>query len=157
MLQAVHETGDPEGYVCETLAAGERLMGFGHRVYRVRDPRAAVLSAAAERVYGEDGGAARRADGAFFETARAFEDVAVDLLAEHKPDRRLETNVEFYTAVLLDGVGVPRDLFTPTFAVGRAGGWVAHCLEQLEDNRLVRPRARYGGASGRTWTPIEER
>lgn len=151
MLREVHETGDPEGYVRETLDAGERLMGFGHRVYRVRDPRAAVLSAAASEFY-EDAG-----DTEFFESVKAFEDVAVDLLAEHKPDRRLDTNVEFYTAALLDGVGIPKELFTACFAVSRVGGWTAHALEQLDDNRLVRPRSRYVGPSPRTWTPVEER
>ncbi|PSP24484.1 citrate synthase/methylcitrate synthase [Halobacteriales archaeon QH_10_65_19] len=152
MLQEVHESGDPEGYVREKLAAGERLMGFGHRVYRVRDPRAGVLETAAECFYGEDG------DGEdFFGTVRSFEDVAVDLLAEHKPDRSLETNVEFYTAVLLDGVAVPTELFTTTFAVSRVGGWMAHSLEQLADNRLIRPVSRYVGDTGRTWTPVEER
>jgi citrate synthase len=150
-LLAIHESGDPEGYIRETLESGERLMGFGHRVYRVRDPRAAVLSAAAERFY-EDGG-----DAEFFETVRSVEDVAVDLLAEHRPDRDLETNVEFYTAALLHGVGIPRELFTATFGVARVGGWTAHCLEQLENNRLIRPRGRYVGATGRTWTPKEER
>ncbi|MEY7848853.1 citrate synthase [Natrarchaeobius sp. A-rgal3] len=151
MLREVHEEGDPEGYVRAKLEAGERLMGFGHRVYRVRDPRAAVLSNGAERLY------AQSADADFFETVQAFESVAVDALAEHKPDRRLETNVEFYTAALLDGVGVPRELFTPTFAVSRVGGWSAHCLEQLEDNRLVRPVSRYAGETDRTWTPVGER
>ena len=151
MLRTVHESGDPEGYVRERLAAGERLMGFGHRVYRVRDPRAAVLSRAAERFYEASG------DTDFFATVRAFEDVAVDLLAEHKPERRLETNVEFYTAALLHGVGVPKELFTTTFGVSRVGGWMAHCREQLVDNRLIRPRARYVGATDRTWIPVEER
>jgi citrate synthase len=151
MLRAVHDSGDPEAWVRDRLDAGERLMGFGHRVYRVRDPRASVLSAAAERFYeGEE-------DRGFFETAVAFEDVARELLAEHRPDHRLDTNVEFYTAVLLAGVGVPRDLFTATFAVGRVGGWTAHCMEQLENNRIVRPRARYVGSEGRTWTPLGER
>ncbi|WP_227376990.1 citrate synthase/methylcitrate synthase [Haladaptatus halobius] len=151
MLFDVRETGDPEGYVAETLDAGERLMGFGHRVYRVRDPRAEVLSDAAERFYADDG------DSAFFEIAREFEGTAVDVLAERRPDLSLQTNVEFYTAVLLNGIGVPRDLFTATFAVSRVGGWTAHCLEQLEDNRIVRPRARYVGETGRTWTPVESR
>ena len=151
MLREVHETGDPEGYVREALDAGERLMGFGHRVYRVRDPRAAVLESAARRFYesaDEDG---------FFASVRAFEEVAVDALAERYPERRLDTNVEFYTAALLSGVGVPKDLFTTTFAVSRVGGWMAHALEQLDDNRLVRPRSRYVGPSPRTWTPVEER
>jgi len=149
MLREVHETGDAEGYVRETLDAGERLMGFGHRVYRARDPRAAVLESAAKRFYTED------AD--FFETAQEFEDIATDLLAEHMPDRKLETNVEFYTAILLDGVGIPKDLFTTTFAISRVGGWMAHALEQLDDNRLIRPTARYTGDTQRSWRPITER
>ena len=151
MLREVHETGDPEGYVRETLDAGERLMGFGHRVYRVRDPRAAVLESAARRLYES----ADEDD--FFGSVRSFEEVAVDALAERYPDRRLDTNVEFYTAALLSGVGVPKDLFTTTFAVSRVGGWMAHALEQLEDNRLVRPRSRYVGPSPRTWMPVAER
>jgi len=151
MLKEIHEEGDPEGWVRDALESGERLMGFGHRVYRVRDPRAAVLQSAAESFY-QDGG-----DSDFFETIQAFEDVAVDALAEEHPDRTLQTNVEFYTAALLNGVGVPKDLFTASFAVARAGGWMAHALEQLEDNRLVRPRAEYVGETGRTWTPVDER
>jgi len=151
MLEDAATADDPGDVVRETLDAGERVMGFGHRVYNVRDPRAAVLQDAAESFYeGRD-------ETAFFDAAREFEDVAVDILAEHKPDLRLETNVEFYTAVLLNGVGVPRDMFTPTFAVARAGGWTAHCLEQLEDNRLIRPRASYVGAEDREWTPVDER
>jgi citrate synthase len=125
-------------------------MGFGHRVYRVRDPRAAVLSTAAEQFYeGEDSG--------FFDSATEFESVARDLLREHKPDHRLDTNVEFYTAVLHAGIGIPRALFTATFAVGRAGGWTAHALEQLENNRIVRPRARYIGCEDRRYAPDDER
>lgn len=151
MLQDVYETGDAAGYVHETLAAGERLMGFGHRVYRVRDPRAAVLEAAAERFYTESG------DADFFETAKEFEETAIDLLADQTPDRRLETNVEFYTAMLLAGVGVPKELFTATFAVSRVGGWMAHALEQLDDNRLIRPSAHYVGEREQSWTPIEDR
>jgi len=151
MLREIEAAGDVEPVIRRRLEAGERLMGFGHRVYRVRDPRAEVLSGAAERFYAD------AADRAFFELAREVEGVAVDLLAEHKPDRALQTNVEFYTAVLLNGVGVPKELFTPTFAVARVGGWSAHCLEQLADNRLIRPRARYVGGRGRTWTPLDER
>ncbi|WP_129116852.1 citrate synthase/methylcitrate synthase [Halegenticoccus tardaugens] len=153
MLLDVDESGDAEGYLREKLDAGERIMGFGHRVYRVRDPRAAVLSDAAERFYAAESGG----DEAFFESARTFEGTAVDLLAEYKPGRNLETNVEFYTAVLLHGVGVPQELFSATFGVARVGGWTAHCLEQLDDNRLIRPRSRYVGARGREWTPIEDR
>jgi citrate synthase len=150
MLEEVHEAGDPEGWVHDRLDAGERLMGFGHRVYRVRDPRAAVLSTAAEAFYAED-------DAGFFESATEFESVARDVLRERKPDHRLDTNVEFYTAVLHAGIGIPRELFTATFAVGRVGGWTAHALEQLENNRIVRPRARYVGAEGRRYVPDDER
>ncbi|MFC7226831.1 citrate synthase/methylcitrate synthase [Salinirubellus salinus] len=150
MLEEVHESGDPEGWVHDRLDAGERLMGFGHRVYRVRDPRAAVLSTAAEAFYAED-------DAGFFESATEFESVARDVLRERKPDHRLDTNVEFYTAVLHAGIGIPRELFTATFAVGRVGGWTAHALEQLENNRIVRPRARYVGAEGRRYVPDDER
>lgn len=151
MLRQVHASGDPEAYVRDTLEAGERLMGFGHRVYRVRDPRAAVLEAAAEQFYTAGG------DAEFFETVTEYESIAVDMLADHTADRRLETSVEFYTAVLLDGVGVPKELFTPSFALSRVAGWMAHSLEQADDNRLVRPTAEYVGETGRSWTPIEER
>lgn len=150
MLEEVHETGNPEEYVHETLEAGERLMGFGHRVYRTRDPRAAVLEGAAERFYVD------QEDTDFFRTVQDFEETATDLLADHMPDRRLETNVEFYTAVLLAGVGIPKELFTATFAVSRISGWMAHALEQLDDNRLVRPTARYVGDTDRSWAPIEK-
>ena len=153
MLREAHESGDPAAVVDRTLAAGERLMGFGHRVYRVRDPRAAVLSTAAERFYDD----AEGGDADFFATVREFESVAVDRLAKRVPDRRLATNVEFYTAALLHGVGIPRALFTPTFAVSRVGGWTAHAREQRADNRLIRPRSRYVGARDRTWTPVAER
>lgn len=151
MLLDIRKRGDVEAAIRETLEAGDRLMGFGHRVYKVRDPRAEVLSTAAETFYGADG------DSAFFELAMEVEEVSVDLLAEYKPGRSLETNVEFYTAVLLHGVGIPKELFTPTFAIARAGGWTAHCLQQLDDNRLIRPRSRYVGERDRTWTPLEDR
>ncbi|HEV8630377.1 MAG TPA: citrate synthase/methylcitrate synthase [Thermoanaerobaculia bacterium] len=129
----------------EKLARGERLMGFGHRIYRVRDPRADVLGAAAERFYGEGG------DAQLYALARHVEATALRLLREKKPDRRLDTNVEFYTALLLHGLGLPTALFTPTFAVGRVAGWTAHCLEQLREGRLIRPQAEYVGPRGRRW------
>ncbi|MBX0324375.1 citrate synthase [Halomicroarcula sp. F13] len=151
MLRTVNETGNPADYVRSTLAGGDRLMGFGHRVYRTRDPRAAVLEDAAHEFYTESD------DADLFETAREFEEVAVELLAERVPDRRLETNVEFYTAVLLAGVGVPKELFTTTFAISRVSGWMAHALEQLDDNRLIRPTAHYTGEIDRSWTAIAER
>ena len=125
------------------LDRGERLMGFGHRIYRVRDPRADVLARAAERFYASDG------DRSLYDLARNVETTALRLLHELKPDRRLDTNVEFYTALLLHGLGVPSELFTATFAVGRVVGWAAHCLEQLRDGRLIRPQSIYIGPTGR--------
>jgi citrate synthase len=151
MIREVQGREDVADYLREKLAAGERLMGFGHRVYDVRDPRAAVFEAAAERYYeaGDDGG--------LFETARELEAVASRVLDEEKAGVAIETNVEFYTAVLLNGVGIPRELFTATFAVARAGGWTAHALEQRRDNRLIRPRSKYVGDRDLTWTPLEDR
>jgi citrate synthase len=151
MLLDVHESGNVEEHVRETLEAGERLMGFGHRVYEVRDPRAEVLSGAAEEFYRSGG------DSEFFEMAKDVEDTAVELLEEYKPGLKLETNVEFYTAVLLHGIGIPRELFTPTFAIARAGGWTAHSQQQLDDNRLIRPRSRYVGEKDREWVPLADR
>ena len=151
MLLDIHESGDTEAYVEGKLDAGERIMGFGHRVYNVRDPRAAVLSSAAESFY-ESGG-----ERAFFETARTVETTTTDLLAERRPDLSLATNVEFYTAVLLHGIGIPSELFTATFAIARVGGWTAHCLEQLDDNRIIRPRSSYIGGENREWSTVEDR
>jgi len=124
------------------LDRGERLMGFGHRIYRVRDPRADVLAHAAAEFYASDG------DQDLYDLARAVERTALRLLHERKPARRLDTNVEFYTALLLHGLGLPTELFTPTFAVGRVLGWSAHCLEQLRDGRLIRPQSTYIGPTG---------
>jgi len=141
-LDMVFEIGTAERaepYIRALLDRGERLMGFGHRVYRVRDPRADVLAAASERLQAGD------ADRSVYELARHVEATALRLLRERKPDRRLDTNVEFYTALLLHGIGLPTDLFTPTFAVGRVLGWSAHCLEQLRDGRLIRPQSVYVG------------
>jgi len=141
-LDMVFEIGTPERaepVIRAMLDRGERLMGFGHRVYRVRDPRADVLARASERFYASD------VDRSVYELARHVEVTALRLLRERKPDRRLDTNVEFYTALLLHGIGLPTDLFTPTFAVGRVLGWSAHCLEQLRDGRLIRPQSVYVG------------
>jgi citrate synthase len=141
-LNMVFEIGSPERaetVIRAKLDRGERLMGFGHRVYRVRDPRADVLAQAAERFYSTGG------DRSLYDLARSVETTALRLLRERKPDRRLNTNVEFYTALLLHGLGLPVELFTPTFAVGRVLGWAAHCLEQLREGRLIRPQSAYIG------------
>jgi citrate synthase len=110
---------------------------MGHRVYRVRDPRAAVFEAAINRLSDRDKTAGR------LRLARAVEREAERQLAKRHPDRSLKANVEFYTAVLLEAVDIPRDLFTPTFAVGRTAGWVAHINEQHLNGRLIRPTSEY--------------
>jgi citrate synthase len=133
------------------LERGERLMGFGHRVYKVRDPRAIVLAKAAERMFAADG------DTALYELAKHVEKTAIALLEEHKPGRNLQTNVEFYTALLLHGLGMATDLFTPTFAAGRVAGWIAHCREQQAANRIIRPESVYVGVKNRAWVALEER
>jgi citrate synthase len=147
----IGESGRAEGVLREKLGRGERLMGFGHRVYRVRDPRADVLAAAAERLYSTDG------DGELYALALEVEKTALALLAEHRPGRNLQTNVEFYTALLLHGLGLPTGLFTPTFAVGRVAGWTAHCFEQQRADRLIRPQSAYAGPRERRWVPLRER
>lgn len=153
-LDMVFEIGKPEraeAVILAKLDRGERLMGFGHRVYRVRDPRADVLAAAAEKFYSTEG------DREVYQLARSVEKTALRVLAERKPDRRLDTNVEFYTALLLHGLGLPTDLFTPIFAVGRVLGWTAHCLEQLREGRLIRPESSYVGPTGLHYQRLEER
>jgi citrate synthase len=153
-LDVVFEIGDAsraEAYLREKLGRGERLMGFGHRIYRVRDPRADVLGVAAERLYMTDG------DRELYDLALGVEKTALRLLAEHKPGRNLQTNVEFYTALLLHGLGLPTELFTPTFAIGRVVGWTAHGFEQRVLDRLIRPQSLYVGSKDRSWVPPEER
>jgi citrate synthase len=145
-LDLVFEIGSAEyaeRVLRQKLDRGERLMGFGHRVYRRRDPRADVLGAAAEQLF-ERGG-----DRQVYELARAVEACALRLLAEYKRTRPLHTNVEFYTALLLHGIEFPTSLFTPAFAAARVAGWTAHCLEQIASNRLFRPQSTYIGARNR--------
>src|SRR5215212_8655374 len=153
-LDVVFEIGDvsrAEPYLREKLGRGERLMGFGHRIYRVRDPRADVLATAAGRLYTTDG------DRELYDLALGVEQTALRLLEEHKPGRNLQTNVEFYTALLLHGLGLPTELFTPTFAIGRVVGWTAHCFEQRALDRLIRPQSLYVGSKDGRWVPPEER
>jgi citrate synthase len=151
MVREIGEADRAEAFLRTKLEAGERLMGFGHRVYKVRDPRAEVLAAAAERLYAEAG------DRSLYDLARRVEAVALELLAEYKPGRRLETNVEFYTALLLHGLDLTSDLFTPVFAMGRAAGWIAHCREQTAEGKLIRPRLLYEGAEDRAFIALEDR
>lgn len=151
-LDMVFEIGTAdraEAVLREKLERGERLMGFGHRVYKVRDPRADVLADAADKLYHTAG------DRDLYELVRVVEAKAIELLEEYKPGRRLQTNVEFYTALLLHGLNLPTDLFTPTFAIGRVVGWVAHCLEQSATGRIIRPESVYVGDTGRRWLEPE--
>jgi citrate synthase len=140
MLDAVQEPSKATAWLEGELAAGRRIMGMGHRIYRVRDPRAAVLEREVERL--EAAGVSTRR----LTLARAVEKAAAELLARRYPDRALKANVEFYTAVLLDAVGLPREVFSPAFASGRVLGWCAHVDEQRKTGRLIRPASEYVGA-----------
>ena len=134
MLDDVAASGDAEQYVKDVLDRGERLMGFGHRVYRAEDPRARVLRRTAREI-----GAPR------VEVAEALEQAALAELRARRPDRVLATNVEFWSAVVLDFADVPPELFTPMFTCARTAGWSAHIMEQKREGRLIRPTAKYVG------------
>lgn len=142
MLDAIETPENAETWIENELKAGRRLMGMGHRIYRVRDPRAAVLERAVERLQ-EQG-----IDTSRLRLARAVEKAAEQKLRIKYPQRDLRANVEFYTAVLLDSVGIPRELFSPCFAQGRIIGWCAHIDEQRRTGRLIRPESEYIGAVG---------
>ncbi len=140
MLDAIGTPDRANAWINAELAAGHRLMGFGHRIYRVRDPRADALGVAIQRLRKAGSGNAER-----LELASAVEATALAALARHKPDRPLATNVEFYTALLLEALGFPRDAFTPVFAAGRMSGWLAHAREQATGGKLIRPKSLYVG------------
>ena len=144
VVDQLHEMGSvdqAEAWIRATLARGERLMGFGHRVYRAYDPRAAALRRVAEGLSGVAG---------WLDKAVAVEEIALRVLAEFKPDYPIKTNVEYYAAAVLQGVGLPPNLFPATFALARHAGWTAHCLEQAEVNVLIRPDVRYVGPDERS-------
>jgi len=143
MLDAVAKSGDPERYVQDVLARGERIMGFGHRVYRAEDPRARVLRRTAEEL-----GSPR------VEVAAALEKAAIEALREKHPDRPLETNVEFWGAVVLELAEVPAAITPALFACARTAGWSAHIVEQKRTGRLIRPSATYVGPPERTLTSL---
>jgi citrate synthase len=136
MLDAIGSTERIKPWVDSALASGERLMGFGHRIYRVRDPRADVLKRAIERLAGA---------GTDLPFAGEVEAYIRDALRRKNPERPLDTNVEFFTAILLDALKIPRQAFTPIFAVARAAGWTAHAREQQRGGRLIRPSSAYIG------------
>jgi citrate synthase len=139
MIQEVEQSGDAEAWVKAALDRGDRLMGFGHRVYRAEDPRARVLRRTAREL-----GAPR------FEVAEALEKAALAELHARRPDRVLATNVEFWSAVVLDFAQVPLHMFTSMFTCARTAGWAAHIMEQKRANRLIRPSARYIGPARRS-------
>ncbi len=144
MLDAIGSPERAAAWIAAELAAGRRIMGMGHRVYRVRDPRAAVLERAVERLRATG----LRSDR--LDLARAVETVAVASLGERRPERRLAANVEFYTAVILDAIGLAQEQFSATFAVARVAGWLAHIDEQARAGRLIRPSSRYIGPAPET-------
>jgi citrate synthase len=147
MLNAIGSADNVDAWLTNALDRGERLMGFGHRVYKAEDPRAEVLRGMAEQA----------SDADFFALSKKTEERALAMLEERKPGRRLYTNVEFYSAAVLTAVGLPGDMFTPTFAVARTVGWTAHVLEQVANNRLIRPQSEFLGRTDRRFAPIEVR
>ena len=143
MLDAVAASGDPEGYVSEILDKHGRIMGFGHRIYRAEDPRSRILKRTAKEL-----GSPR------MEIAEALEEAALAALVERKPDYVIATNVEFYSAVVLDVAAVPPDLTPAMFACARVAGWAAHILEEKRTGRLIRPSAEYIGPSSRSLSAV---
>ncbi|HZG82258.1 MAG TPA: citrate synthase/methylcitrate synthase [Brevibacillus sp.] len=136
MIEAIGTKENAEPWLRNKLENGERLMGFGHRVYKTIDPRATALRVVAEQLSGDD---------PWFDLATHVEQVGLKLLAEYKPGRKLNTNVEFFAAAVMRAVGLEDDLFTPSFAVSRVVGWSAHILEQASSNRIIRPQLNYTG------------
>jgi len=147
MLKDIKSPERAEAWIRNELKAGRRLMGFGHRVYRTTDPRAEILRDIASQT----------ADKKFFELARSVEETALRLLQTERSRKRLYTNVEFYSAVVMDSVGLPPDLFTASFAASRSVGWAANVLEQVANNRLIRPVTDYTGPWDRKVVPIDKR
>jgi citrate synthase len=151
MLTEIGTLDRAEAWVRAALGRGERIMGFGHRIYKVRDPRAEVLVEAAEKLAWQTG------DRKLLDLTTAVERVTVKVLEEVKPGRDLYANVELYAALILHAVGIPSEIFTPTFAISRTAGWTAHVLEQFADNLLIRPESVYVGPRGRTFVPVKQR
>ncbi len=143
MLDEVEQLGDADRWVKDALDRGDRLMGFGHRVYRAEDPRARVLRRTA-----------RELQSPRFAVAEALEQAALAELHARKPDRVLATNVEFWSAVVLDTAAVPPELFTSMFSCARVAGWSAHILEQKREGRLIRPTAKYVGPAPRPLSAV---
>ncbi|MGC1381204.1 MAG: citrate/2-methylcitrate synthase [Candidatus Baltobacteraceae bacterium] len=151
MLTEVKTPEAAEQYVRAILDRGQRIMGMGHREYKVRDPRAIHLEAMARKLSEHAGGDRR------YETAHAVEEASRAVLQEKRPGNTIYANVDFYTAPVLSDLGIPGDEFTCLFACGRIAGWAGHILEQLADNRLIRPQATYEGPPAGPYVPIEKR
>ena len=147
MLEAIGSADNIKPWIDNALNTHQKLMGFGHRVYKTTDPRAEVLRDMARHASTPE----------FFALAKGTEDYAISELNRRKPDQRLYTNVEFYSAAVLNSVGLPRDLYPATFAVSRVAGWTAHIMEQMVGNRLMRPQSEYVGPQGLKFSPIEQR
>jgi citrate synthase len=149
VLEMLLEIGKPEKaqeWMSAQLAQGKRLMGFGHRVYRTMDPRAAILRDLASKIADKD----------LFELAQEVENTGLELLRKKSPDYA-NTNVEFYSCVVMHSLGLPTDMFTPSFACSRTAGWTAHVIEQAANNRLIRPRSDYAGPRDKIVVPIDKR
>jgi citrate synthase len=142
MLQEVAATGDAEAWVADALATGKRIMGFGHRIYRAEDPRSRILKRTAKELGSDQ-----------VEIAEKLEQAALKALQERHPERVLATNVEYYSAVVLDVAEIPPPLAPAMFACSRVAGWSAHILEQKRTGRLFRPSARYVGPAPRSLEP----
>jgi citrate synthase len=151
MIEQIGTADRADDWIRDAVHHGKRIMGFGHRVYKVRDPRAEVLYKAAWLLAEETG------EQSSLDLAKEVERVAVQVLLDEKPGRNLNTNVEFYTALLLRDVGLTPDLFSPAFAVGRTVGWTAHVMEQQDGGRLIRPQSEYIGERGLQFVPIDKR
>ncbi len=147
MLDEIGSAENIKPWVDNALDTHKKLMGFGHRVYKTTDPRAEILRDMARQSSTPE----------FFALANGTERYALDELHRRKPDQRLYTNVEFYSAAVLNSVGLPRDFYPPTFAISRVAGWTAHILEQMVGNRLIRPQSEYVGPQGLTFKPVDER
>ena len=133
-MLAIGSEQQARAWIRDRLAAGDKLMGFGHAVYRTADPRSELLKETAAEL-----------GGPLADLALAVEPIALEEMERHRPGADLRTNVEFYAAVVLEAVGLPPEMFTPTFATSRMIGWMAHALEQAADNKIIRPSSRYVG------------
>jgi citrate synthase len=147
MLREIGSAGNAETYVTARLSQKQKLMGFGHRVYKVKDPRATVLQDLCVRLFNVCG------TSPLYEVAVAVEQVA----AEQLQDKAIHPNVDFYSGIIYDKMGIDVDLFTPLFAMARVSGWLAHWLEQLRENKLYRPDQIYSGEHNRPYVPVERR